>query len=910
MSEPAAGIAVIGMACRLPGAPDVDAFWNLLVDGGDAVTTVPTTRWDASRYYDPRPATPGRSYSRWGGFVTDIDLFDPEFFGIAPREAAEMDPQQRLALEVAWEALESAGYGPAQLGGSQTGVYLGVGGADYGMLRFRHTLTLNAYSSTGNAHSIVANRISYLLDLHGPSMAVDTACSASLVATHLAMQSLGQGETDLAIVGGVSALLSPEVYVAFCQSGYLAPDGRCKTFDARANGYGRGEGAGIVVLKRLADAVADRDRVLAVLLGSAVNQDGRSNGLNAPNPAAQRDVVRRALRSASVAPSEISYVETHGTGTELGDPIEVSSLAAVLGQDRADGDRCMLGAVKTNIGHLEAAAGIAGLIKTVLAIGHGVVPPTAHYQHPNPKLELDQTPFDIPNRPTPWPRPDGGRRAGVSAFGFGGTNAHIIVGDPPPPTAVDAVVDRPRHVLCLSARTEPLLRTLAQRYADHLQTTGDALPDIAFTANTGRAAFPVRIAASASSPIDMARQLAAFADGGESEALSGRAPGRHPPIGLLCSGHGSHHPGSGRQLYASDPGFREAVDRCDAIVLERLGCSPRLFVLGEAEAGEFKLDLTSQFTLEYALGAMLLGWGLQPHALMGHSLGEYTAATLAGALDLDDALTLVTERGRLMASLPDAGAMAVAFDGEAAVRQALKELGRDDVSVAAVNGPVSTVVSGRRDGVVAALDQLARAGIDARMLRIDVAAHSPLLDPILDEFEQTAAGLRFAAPALTLVSNVTGRAMSADETPDATYWRRHLREPVRFADGMRAMLDLGCKVFVEIGPEPSLLAMGKGVAPDRNLTWLPALRRNEPDWDVLLSTMGALYVHGVPLDWSAFDSAYARHRVALPLSPYERTRHWFDASDGPADQPPAPTHPLLGRRTRAPGVLATTTGQE
>jgi acyl transferase domain-containing protein len=894
-------VAIIGMGCRFPGADGPHAFWDLLVRGGDAITEVPAERWDARRYYDPRPATAGRTNSRWGGFVAGIDQFDPAFFGISAREAAEMDPQQRLALEVAWEAIEDSGYGPDLLAGSATGVFLGVSSADYSLLRFRHASTLNAYSCTGNAHSVAANRISYVLDLRGPSIAVDTACSSSLVATHLAAQSLRTGESDLAIAGGVSALLSADVYVAFSQSRYLAPDGHCKTFDAGANGYGRGEGCGMVMLKRLADAVADGDRILAVIRGSAINQDGRSNGLNAPNPDAQRDVIRKALRSAGVAPADISYVETHGTGTELGDPIEVSSLAAVLSEGRTPGERCLLGAVKTNIGHLEAAAGVAGLIKTVLAVMHGIIPSVAHLERPNAKLDLEATPFDIPVRAQPWPEAPSERIAGVSAFGFGGTNAHAIVTAPPPRTVHTAGADRPRHIVTLSARTAGLLRVLAARYADHLAGCADPLPDIAFTANTGRAHFAWRLAAQAASAEELAAGLRAFSEeAGEPAAAemltAGRAPARAPRVGFLCSGHGSQHPGSGRDLYRCAPAFRAAVDHCDAFVRDRLGSSPRAFIEGDATGGGFAADLTAQFTLEYALAELLTSWGIRPRAVLGHSLGEYVAACVAGALGVDEALTLVTERGRLMASLPAPGAMAAAFDSETAVRKILQDC--QGVAIAAVNGPVSTVISGYRDSVTAAVRQLAGAGIEARLLRIPVAAHSPLLDPILDDFERAAQRLTFSAPRLALVSNVTGRAVGSSEIPDARYWRRHLREPVRFTDGMQAMIDLGCEVFVELGPEPSLLTMGKGCAPRLPLTWLPTLKRHEPDWQVLLHTIGQLEVSGVAVDWQGFDAGYRRRRVELPASPYERKRFWFEAAEVAevAGLPEPPRHPLLGRR--------------
>lgn len=889
-------VAVIGMACRLPGAANLVDYWSLLIEGRDAVTEVPDDRWDPDRYYDPRPATEGRTNSRWGGFLSGVDQFDPDFFGISPREAAEMDPQQRLALEVAWEALEDSGHAPDGLAGSDTGVYLGVGNSDYSRLRFRHRETLNAYSGTGTSYSIVANRISYLLDLRGPSLTVDTACSASLVAVHLAVQSLVTGESDLVLAGGVNVILDPDVYVAFSQARYLSPDGRCKPFDFRANGYARGEGCGVVVLKRLADAVADRDRVLAVLLGSAVNQDGHSNGLNAPNPHAQQQVIRKAVQAAGVRSCDIGYVETHGTGTVLGDPIEIKSLAAVLGEGRTAHGQCLLGAVKANIGHLEAAAGIASFIKVVLVLNHRTVPPNRHLQSPNPELRLDESPFEIPTGPQDWPASEQ-PLAAVSSFGFGGTNAHMILGPAPElePVAPVGQNARPEHVLCLSAHSERLLRMLCGEYARHVRAASLPVADVAYTANTGRARFPYRAAVRAGSGNELASRLEELAAGAELEtAVLARARARPPRIGFLFSGHGSHHPGSGRQLYQTQPSFQHVVDHCEDQVRGRLSGSPRGFILGRVGSGDLALELTAQFVLEYALATLLLRWGIRPHTVMGHSLGEYAAACVAGVLDVEDALILVTTRGRLLAGLPATGAMAVAFDDESAVRKCLAS--DQEVSIAAVNGPTSTVLSGPRGALEQVTHQLERHGIETRRLRIPVAGHSPLLDPILDEFERVAAELRFNAPKLSFVSNVLGGALSPGEVPDARYWRRHLREPVRFAEGIRAMVEMGCDTFIELGPEPSMLAMGKACVPGSQFAWYPTLRRDQPDWSVLLQAIAEIYVGGTPVDWRAFDDDFPRMRVPMPGPAYERRRLWFEASQEATGAPQAPAHPLLGRR--------------
>ncbi len=626
-------IAIIGMGCRFPGGADSpQAFWQMLHDGVDAIAEVPPDRWDIDAYYDPNPDASGKMYTRQGGFLKGVDGFNPQFFGISAREATSLDPQQRLLLEVAWEALENANQAPDQLLNSLTGVFIGICANDYGNALWGEDFTqIDAFSATGNALSVAAGRLSYMLGLKGPSLAVDTACSSSLVAVHLACQHLRQRECNLALAGGVNLLLMPNSTIAFSRTRMLAQSGRCQTFDAAANGYVRGEGCGTIVLKRLSDAVAAQDPILAVIRGSAVNHNGRSSSLIAPNGLSQQAVIHKALENSGIDPAQVGYVEVQGTSTSLGEPIEVEALSAVYGKNRSPDEPLVIGSVKTNIGHLEAASGIASLMKVILAIQHGEIPAHLNFQQPNPHIEWDRLPVKVPQSRMPWIKGEKPRCAAVSAFGFSGTNAHLVVTEAPVVETQIESHDRPLHILALSAKTEESLVLLAEQYAKHLANNPDlALGDICFTANTGRTHFPHRLSLIASSSSELGEKLAAFSAGKTASLLLGKAIA-NPQIAFIFPG-GDFDYSESRQLYETQPTFRAAFDHCQQIIIQKT----------DPHSPPPPLP-PSQFALEYALFQLWKSWGIEPSVVTGFGIGEYVAACVAGVFSLEDALKLVVK---------------------------------------------------------------------------------------------------------------------------------------------------------------------------------------------------------------------------------------------------------------------------
>lgn len=887
-------IAVIGVGCRFPGGADSPAaLWKLLCDGVDAIGEIPPDRWDVDAYFDADVDTPGKMNTRFGGFVDGIDRFDPEFFGISPREAASMDPQQRLVLEVAWEALERAGIAPDRLAESRTGVFVGIVGTDYAQLMSQAGLVgSDTYYASGIGHSVASGRISYVLGLKGPSVSVDTACSSSLVATHLAVQSLRMGECDLALAGGTNAILMPDTMVALAKYRMLAPDGRCKTFDARADGFARGEGAGVVALKRLRDAVAAGDPILAVIHGSAVNQDGPSSGLTAPNGPSQAAVIRAALDNAGIGPGHVGYVEAHGTGTSLGDPIEMQALGDALGA-RGAAPPLLVGSIKTNLGHLEAAAGVAGLIKAVLCLQHGQVPPHLHFDTPSPFIPWNDLPVVVPTIATALPTE--APYCGVSSFGFSGTNAHLVLGPTPTPSECDASTPVARGLVVLSARSEETLAATAGAWAAALDDSMD-LANLSYTSAVTRALHPVRAAVVASSIPELRERLLALANGRETAGVRVARVTRRDPaqVAFLFTGQGAQYAGMGRSLYRMEPVFRAALDRCAAIAAGRLD-QPLLDVMfGNGPL----LDQTGYtqpalFALEFAMAELWRSWGIRPASVIGHSIGELAAACVAGVMSLEDAMGLVLERGRLMQQLPAGGAMTSVAASEAWVREVLDRIGGSAV-VAAVNGDEQTVIAGLKADVDRAAVALEDMGVRSTPLVVSHAFHSPLLGPMLDRFEAVARGIRFAPPRVRLISNLTGSAADATLLSDPSYWRRHARDAVRFVDGIRTLGSMKPQVYLEVGPHPTLLGLTATALGGEAGVLVASLRRGRSDEEPLREALASLFLAGAPLDWRAIHGA-GRRVVALPTTPFERERCWFPAGRRHGSRRQE-GHPLLGSR--------------
>ncbi|GAA3396125.1 SDR family NAD(P)-dependent oxidoreductase [Cryptosporangium minutisporangium] len=927
--DPGDPIAIVGIGCRFPGDVRTPAeFWELLAEGRSGVREVPEDRWD--QFSDGSAADEAvlAKTTRWGGFLADVTGFDAEFFGITPREAELMDPQQRLLLEVAWEALEHAGVAPETLRGTATGVFVGASGTEYGHLTGASLDTIDAWTATGSALSIISNRLSYLLDLRGPSVTLDTACSSSLVAVHQACQSLRSGESDVALAGGVNLLLSPSVTVTFDEAGALAPDGRCKTFDADADGIARGEGCGVVVLKRLSSARRDGDRVLAVIRGSGVNSDGRSNGLTAPNPVAQTELLRRVYATTGISPTEIDYVEAHGTGTLLGDPIEAQALGATLGAGREPDRPLLIGSVKTNLGHLEAAAGVAGLAKVVLAMAHNRIPASLHYTAPNPHIPFEDFRLAVAAGSRPWPRYAGVARAGVSAFGFGGTNAHIVLEEypaaPPPRTKRRGAADTaPLTVLPLSAPNPDRLRASAAHLADWLESPAGRQARPAEVAATlahhrsqarTRAAVVVRAGApgndtaepSADAMVEALRHLAA------GEEWPGVVTGPARPVTRakgpvwVFSGYGSHWAGMGQRLYREEPVFADAVRALDPAFRTHAGFSLTALV----ENGEKPRDLAviqiATFGIQLALTAVWRAHGVEPAAVIGHSMGEITAAVVAGALSAEDGVRVITLRSRLMVE----GALRILSDGGDLGGTAVVELTAAEVDalasrfpglgVAVYASPTQCTVAGDSAQLAELVAHVESLGRTARVIDVKGAAHSPIIDGILDEFRAGLAGLSSRAPEVPVYGTVLPdpRAVPAF---DPEYWAANVRRSVRFTQAVAAAAADGHTVFVEISPHPiatvptgqTLETAGVG---DPVLAW--TLRRDTDDVVTFATNVATLHAHGVPIDLRIPPARL----VDLPTTRWRHRRHWVPSR--PRRAVPAGVHPLLGVHVEQPGQPA------
>ncbi|MFC5754230.1 SDR family NAD(P)-dependent oxidoreductase [Actinomadura rugatobispora] len=866
-------IAIVGMACRFPGGvKDPDDLWRLVESGRDGMSPFPADRgWNLENLYDPDPGVPRKTHAQAGGFLHDAADFDAEFFGIGPHEALAMDPQQRLLLETSWEALESAGIAPDTLRGGDTGVFAGVMYGEYGFGRVTDAPSgLEPYLGNGSLPSVASGRVAYTFGLQGPTMTVDTACSSSLVALHLAAQALRQGDCGLALAGGVTVMASPEVLIGFSSQRALSPDGRCKAFAESADGTGLSEGVGVLVLERLSDARRNGHPVLAVVRGSAVNQDGASNGLTAPNGPAQEDLIRRTLGAAGLAPADVDVVEAHGTGTRLGDPIEAQALLATYGQDRPAGRPLLLGTIKSNIGHTQAAAGVAGVIKMVQAMRHGVVPETLHVDAPSGEVDWEQGAVELVTARRAWPGTEGPRRAAVSSFGISGTNAHVIIERPADPAPEPAAGTEPGREVpwLLSGHTESAVRAQAGRLLSHLERHAEpSLADVGLSLVTSRAALDHRAVVAGRDRAELLRGLAALRDGTHPVELS--SPSAR--TAFLFSGQGAQRAGMGRALYDTFPAYAEAFDAVCAELDPLLQRPLAEVVFGDgAELDQTGFAQPGLFAVEVAMVRLLESWGVRPAMLAGHSVGEVVAAHVAGVFSLADACALIAARGRLMQALPEGGAMVAVRAAEAEVLPLLT----GDVSIAAVNGPESVVLSGDRAAVAAVADRFAADGRPTRPLRVSHAFHSPLLEPMLDEFAAVVEGLETRPPRIPIVSNVTGRVAGPEELCTPAYWVRHARETVRFHDGLRAMTDEGMTAFLEIGPDAVLTSMGEESVP--GAVFVPVQRRDRSEPGALAEALGRLHAHGVRIDWPVYFSG--ARRVGLPTYAFQRRRYWLDAS--------------------------------
>ena len=917
-------IALIGIGCKLPGnITSVADLVAALRAGRDLVTDVPSTRWNMDAFYDPDPMTPGKTYVRKGGFVDDIDTFDAGFFGISDAEAPRMDPQQRMVLEIVWHALEDAGQSAEELMHSNTGVFLAMMNTNgYSQLKgiYEGPMGITGYDAMGDAMSISAGRISHFLGLEGPCLTVDTACSSSLVALHLARQSILSGDCDTAIVVGVNVMLHPGLHIAFSKVGLMSRIGRCATFDASADGYIRGEGCVAVVLRRESQAIARGDRIHASIVGTAVNQDGHTPALTAPNGRSQEKVIRSALARVGVSPNDVGYLEAHGTGTPVGDPIEMSAIVNVFGPGREVDNPLYVGSAKSNFGHLEAGAGLLGLVKAALSLEHEEILPSIHFTQLNPSIDLGRAPIQVATQRIPWPRNGKARLAGINSFGYSGTNAHAILQEAPQsnnghtPHGPSGLVERDGGMLLVSAKSAVALEELVDKWVDFMnKDTTDSLRDILYSAALDRTQHNYRLAVIGTHKDEIKHKLESWRMG---RTLQGVAIGQslsriRPKVAFMFTGQGAQYAGMGQELYNTEPRFAATLRQVAEIIDPELGV-PLLEVLFGERSAEF-LENTryvqpALFAIEYALADLLGHWGIKPDYVIGHSIGEIVAACIAGALNLEDAARFVVTRGRLMGELPAGGKMLAIGASLDQVQKWVQ--GREtEVSIATVNGPRAVVISGTAEAI-AAIDELAQAaGRKTKELEVSHAFHSPLMEPILDELTQAASAMRINPTNLPIAANVTGDFFS-DEIP-ASYWSTQVRQTVLFHQGMEKIIDAGCTILVEVGPHPALTPAVVTAFDAPNLQIIPTLKKDKSDNTNLLVSLATLFVGGAALKLDRLYSGPLYQRVSLPLYPFRREKYWLKPTGildvGPGDYPlmnpntaaeelPAlpELHPLLG----------------
>ncbi len=908
--SPSEPLAIVGIGCRLPGGADsAGHLWELLRSETDATRVVPETRWNAGRYHDPNPAKVGKIVTRRGGFLSAIDQFDPQFFGMSPREAHSLDPQQRLLLHVTWEALEDGGIPAPDLAGTDVGVFIGGFTLDYQLLQNQGRTSryrFKSHSATGMMMTMLANRISHAFDFRGPSMTVDTACSGSLVAVHLAAQSIWNGECEVALAGGVNVMIGPNTAIAESKSGFLSPEGRSKAFDDSADGYARGEGAAVVVIKPLARALENGDEIYAQILGTAVSQDGHTDGITVPRQEAQEAAIRTALRRAGVAPSEVGYVEAHGTGTPLGDPIEMRALAAALTADRTPTDPLLIGSVKTNIGHLEAGAGVAGLIKAALVAKHGYIPANLHLRNPSRHVSLTELKIDVPSAGRRFP--DSRRRiVGVNSFGFGGTNAHVVIAEPPASAHVPADGSDPPAVptvLPISARSDEALVATAGRLAEHLRADPDVtLPDLQYTLSQRRAHLSHRHTVIVDDIDDARQQLQALADGGQ--IVSGRTAAAAPKLAFVCTGMGPQWWKMCRGLFDKFPVFTDSILRSDRELSQYSGWS-LIEELRHDEAGsrmtETEFAQPANFAVQIALAEQLAEYGIRPDAVIGHSAGEVAAHHLAGLLTFEQAVEVIYHRSRLQQRTSGQGRMlAVGLDADSLMRSldpALFEQFGRRLSVAAINSPSAVTVAGDADLLDELVRQLEAAGVFNRYLVGKVPYHTHFMDVLKDELLGSLDGLSSKTAAVPLYSTVTGERLDEYQA-GAAYWWQNTRATVLFEPAIQRMLEDGYTHFVELGPHPVLSASIFEIAGQQRVSVIASQRRDHDDSRTLLNCLGTLHCNGHDVAWDIVQPRREGRLVKLPSYPWQTKRYWNETQEAVEALFYHPVHPLLGQRVNA-----------